>query len=259
MKYTSSLICFVLFFCLFLDVPFLFDLGSAHGTFVNKQQIPPHEYIELHVGDMIRFGASTRYYILNGPEHLRPKEQSKNIQRYIPTIQQIKTKQSTDTNVDPDSEGASWGMKEDAINDEDHTNKFLLSTDGSNDIKPDAPLSVNQQKFVDRANKVREKISNLTNEIDLLRSKDLKQGGLTDGQQNQIERNEQRIKQLTDDLENIELQLNETINDQQRRTLGSDFFKTKVSKYDNDEEGTDNTNIELYTISYIVIVVCFVR
>lgn len=47
---------------------FLYDLGSTHGTFVNKKTIPAQKYIQLKVGDMLKFGLSTRFYILNGPE-----------------------------------------------------------------------------------------------------------------------------------------------------------------------------------------------
>ncbi|KAJ3324311.1 Kanadaptin [Boothiomyces sp. JEL0866] len=47
---------------------FLYDLGSSHGTFLNKTQIEPKKYIGINVGDMIRFGASSRIYIFHGPE-----------------------------------------------------------------------------------------------------------------------------------------------------------------------------------------------
>jgi pSer/pThr/pTyr-binding forkhead associated (FHA) protein len=45
---------------------FVYDLGSTHGTFVNKKLIPQHQYIKLSAGDMIRFGQSTRWCILSG-------------------------------------------------------------------------------------------------------------------------------------------------------------------------------------------------
>lgn len=45
---------------------FIYDLGSTHGTFVNKKLIPQHQYIKLVSGDMIRFGQSSRWFILNG-------------------------------------------------------------------------------------------------------------------------------------------------------------------------------------------------
>jgi len=46
----------------------LYDLDSAHGTKVNKQRLRPRNYVELRVGDQIKFGESTRTYIVQGPE-----------------------------------------------------------------------------------------------------------------------------------------------------------------------------------------------
>ncbi|CDW88843.1 fha domain protein [Stylonychia lemnae] len=54
---------------------FLYDLGSTHGTFLNKRQIPPNQYIKLKLNDLIRFGQSTRMLILNGPEEVEEEEQ----------------------------------------------------------------------------------------------------------------------------------------------------------------------------------------
>lgn len=47
---------------------YLFDMSSAHGTYLNKKRIPAREYIPVSVGDMIKFGASTRLYHLHGPQ-----------------------------------------------------------------------------------------------------------------------------------------------------------------------------------------------
>lgn len=41
-----------------------------------------------------------------------------------------------------------------------------------------------------------EKVANMKKEIDAIRAKDIAQGGLTQGQQTQIARNEQRISQV---------------------------------------------------------------
>lgn len=56
------------------------DLNSAQGTFLNKKKCDKDTYHRVYVGDMIKFGASTRQYILNGPEDQRPPEyESENV------------------------------------------------------------------------------------------------------------------------------------------------------------------------------------
>ena len=39
---------------------FVYDLGSTHGTFVNKKVIKPKTYTELNEGDLLQFGESSR-------------------------------------------------------------------------------------------------------------------------------------------------------------------------------------------------------
>jgi pSer/pThr/pTyr-binding forkhead associated (FHA) protein len=53
---------------------FIFDLGSSHGTFVNKQEVPKQKFVPLKVGDIVKFGASSRMYVLNGPTVPEPKK-----------------------------------------------------------------------------------------------------------------------------------------------------------------------------------------
>jgi pSer/pThr/pTyr-binding forkhead associated (FHA) protein len=35
---------------------FVYDLGSTHGTFINKRQVKAKKYAPLPVGGIIRFG-----------------------------------------------------------------------------------------------------------------------------------------------------------------------------------------------------------
>lgn len=44
--------------------PYIMDLGSTNGTHVNGERIEASRYYELLEQDMIRFGNSTREYVL---------------------------------------------------------------------------------------------------------------------------------------------------------------------------------------------------
>ena len=43
---------------------YLYDLDSTHGTWINKSKVSPHAFHRLRVGYVIKFGGSTRLYIL---------------------------------------------------------------------------------------------------------------------------------------------------------------------------------------------------
>ncbi|GAB6033383.1 hypothetical protein CHUAL_013146 [Chamberlinius hualienensis] len=44
--------------------PYIIDLESSNGTFVNNQKIEPRRYVELLERDVLKFGFSTREYVL---------------------------------------------------------------------------------------------------------------------------------------------------------------------------------------------------
>ncbi|KAK3096950.1 hypothetical protein FSP39_005064 [Pinctada imbricata] len=44
--------------------PYIIDLDSANGTFVNNQKIEPQRFVELLEKDVVKFGFSTREYVL---------------------------------------------------------------------------------------------------------------------------------------------------------------------------------------------------
>jgi pSer/pThr/pTyr-binding forkhead associated (FHA) protein len=47
---------------------YLYDVGSTHGTLLNKRPIKPKAYVRLRNGYHMRFGQSTRTYIFHCPE-----------------------------------------------------------------------------------------------------------------------------------------------------------------------------------------------
>jgi pSer/pThr/pTyr-binding forkhead associated (FHA) protein len=48
---------------------YIYDLKSTHGTFMNKTKITPLKHIHVQVGSIIKFGMSTRLYVLHGPKY----------------------------------------------------------------------------------------------------------------------------------------------------------------------------------------------
>lgn len=44
--------------------PYIIDLESANGTFVNNNKIDPKKYVELLEKDVVKFGFSSREYVL---------------------------------------------------------------------------------------------------------------------------------------------------------------------------------------------------
>ncbi len=52
-KFVGRLIC----------KPYIIDLESTNGTFINKERISESRYYELKKGDVVRFGESTREYV----------------------------------------------------------------------------------------------------------------------------------------------------------------------------------------------------
>ncbi|KAJ3259661.1 hypothetical protein HK103_001922 [Boothiomyces macroporosus] len=52
---------------------YIIDLESSNGTIVNKKKIPPSRYYQLLVGDVVKFGNSSREYVLMDEEIVNKK------------------------------------------------------------------------------------------------------------------------------------------------------------------------------------------
>lgn len=217
---------------------YLYDLGSTHGTFVNKNKVKAKVYVDLHVGDVIRFGCSTRLFIFQGPPELMPAEADLKIIRDAKNREELFDREASLRRARVEAslaDGISWGMGEDAVEEaEDDRDEVTWQ-------KYKGQLTEKQEKTRDKIIKRTEKIAHMKREIDAIRAKDIAQGGLTQGQQTQIARNEQRINQLMEELENLE----ETLNDSIRESIGARSGKMsrwnrKVTAEDDDEFLSDD-------------------
>jgi len=84
---------------------YVYDLKSTHGTKIGKISLKPHTYCILRIGDMVRFGGSSRMMILDANSEAAVAEQ-KRLDIRAAKIEEQKIQQ-----LKEEEEGTSWGMK----------------------------------------------------------------------------------------------------------------------------------------------------
>ncbi|KAJ8637136.1 hypothetical protein MRB53_011403 [Persea americana] len=223
---------------------FLYDLGSTHGTSINKTQVKIKVYNELHVGDVIRFGHSSRLYIFQGPSELMPPEKDLKHLRNAKIREEMQDCEASLLRARVEAslaDGISWGMTEDAIeeNPEDDADEVTWQT-------YKGQLTEKQEKTREKVIKRLEKVANMKKEIDAIRAKDIAQGGLTQGQQTQIARNEQRMSQIMEELESLEETLNESIQESLGARAGRSVYGKKKGTTEDEDEVLSDDDDEFY-------------
>lgn len=110
---------------------YLYDLNSTHGSFVNKMRIPPKTYVRVRVGYMLKFGASTRNYILQGPNFDEDAES----ELTITEMKELRRKKEQDYKEKlieeekrKEAAGVNWGMADDADEETDLSHNPFAST-----------------------------------------------------------------------------------------------------------------------------------
>ncbi|RZC74734.1 hypothetical protein C5167_050215 [Papaver somniferum] len=193
-------------------------------------------YTDLHVGDVVRFGLSSRLYIFQGPSELMPPERDFNKIRSARIREEAQDREASLRRAKLEAslaDGISWGLSEDVIEEaEEVTEEITWQT-------YKGQLTERQEKTREKIIKRTEKIANMKKEIDAIRSKDISQGGLTQGQQTQIARNEQRMSQILEELESLEETLNESIQESLGARGGKRLGKNKGAIEDEDEASSD--------------------
>ncbi|WCJ25475.1 SMAD/FHA domain-containing protein [Euphorbia peplus] len=217
---------------------YLYDLSSTHGTSINKRQVEKQVYVELHVGDVIRFGNSSRLYIFQGPPELMPQETDSKVLRENKIRQEMFDREASLHRARREAslaDGISWGMGEDAIQEEEDDDGDEITWQTYK-----GQLTEKQEKTREKIIKRTEKIAHMKKEIDAIRAKDIAQGGLTQGQQTQIARNEQRMTEILEELENLEETLNESIRESLGARGGRRSGSTKKGTAEDDEDYTSD-------------------
>ncbi|XP_028969212.1 kanadaptin [Galendromus occidentalis] len=131
---------------------YLYDLGSTHGTQLNKEPIDRKSYHRLKVGHQFKFGFSTRTFILEGPTQDEEPESEFSITEIIQQrkerdlererIQREARETAEDRPEQTEDTGINWGMAEDAEEDDDmisDVNPFALNNTMNEQLYLDDP------------------------------------------------------------------------------------------------------------------------
>uniref|UniRef100_A0A3Q3VUA2 FHA domain-containing protein n=1 Tax=Mola mola TaxID=94237 RepID=A0A3Q3VUA2_MOLML len=137
---------------------YVHDLGSTHGTVVNKNKIPPKTYVRLRVGHVLKFGGSTRLFILQGPEYDEEQESELTVTELREQARKQRAElerrmmgdgsdeddekegegmdEENDKNpskLSNEDSGCSWGMAEEAVPEDDENEENPFSTEFQED------------------------------------------------------------------------------------------------------------------------------
>ena len=108
------------------DAFFVYDLGSTHGTTVNKEQVRPRAFYRLRLGHMLKFGGSSRMFVLvsdDGDPSLveadAATEERHILEQRLKEAQKFgKMDDDLPENVEQEDSGIDWGFGEDAVDEE---------------------------------------------------------------------------------------------------------------------------------------------
>ncbi|KNC82971.1 hypothetical protein SARC_04764 [Sphaeroforma arctica JP610] len=116
------------------DGVYLYDLGSTHGTKLNKNPIRPRAFHRVRIGHTIQFGASSRLFMLAGPSEIaqQQEEMTEELrqQRIAEQKEMLQQKLKKERKEAEACEGISWGQAEDAEEDDDADQADMMLRDG---------------------------------------------------------------------------------------------------------------------------------
>ena len=191
-------------------------------AFLNKQKLKPREYYKYNDGDLVIFGESSRMYLLHNESQRR---------REIPIRQEAvparKHAINSRTKGDDDAHEEEEEEEEMTINKEDELLKCMTYDDDDNfDWRSyKGPITEKQERSLSKIREKDYKIKNMMKEIESIQAKrytnstsrrfedDAGGDGLSDGQRNQILRNNQHIDKLQEEIDGMVFSLEESIKD----------------------------------------------
>jgi len=230
---------------------YIYDLGSTHGTFVNKTPIQPRSHRPIHVGDVLKFGQSTRLYILCGPEDAPTRDPVPSgvnpvRSKAAAQIKRMEEEKEKVERINPNFEEnyGMWGDVEDAQEESEDEDENEDNSKELDKLKNEGKMTPKQLELYEKLVNIYEKRNNVQGENKRIEAKENDQdGGLTDGQRGQIDRNEKTLKKMAENIESLE----ETIFSMAEDKAAGGRRKSAASKRKQMEaDGIDSDDDEFY-------------
>lgn len=236
--------------------PWLRDLGSGNGTFVNGRRLPREACgkgeiekdgvgdgkvgsrgVVVYPGDAIKFGASSRIYCLEGPEefergakkkpHVTKMESDGEVVAAGDDIGEV-NQQHQQREEETAEQECSWGMQEDAPNDDDDEGEDVSNNIHNKPIVPtptdpnlpsiDTFFSSTKYKVTPSLQQLHQtyqskqyKLQSIQTESHRISQKEDMGVELSDGQRKQLEKNTGRITTLEKEVDNLRERIEEGI------------------------------------------------
>ena len=221
---------------------FAFDPGSTHGTFVNKRKLKKGVYAPIFVGDQIKFGESTRDYIVQGDEALMPACGLTN--RELEKAKEIQKRKEMERRKEEEERkmeevAVAWGMAS-----EEFERKKNADEDDIDWRTHDATkFTQNMRKAIEKVRQKEMKAENMRSEIERIKRKENSQeGGLTHGQMQQMHKNETALELLQEHIEEADERLNESLREvlglaSKKKTNEKRKKRKAVDSEDEEEDG----------------------
>eukprot|EP01022_Parablepharisma_sp_SALTPOND_P027986 TRINITY_DN688_c0_g1_i1.p2 TRINITY_DN688_c0_g1~~TRINITY_DN688_c0_g1_i1.p2 ORF type:complete len:693 (+),score=137.66 TRINITY_DN688_c0_g1_i1:7797-9875(+) len=207
---------------------FLYDLGSTHGTFLNRKIIPPFKYVEIHVGDHFRLGVSSKTFVVGGPEELQPKEE-----------EEAKVPERPKDAVSREAIFRKRVEQIHRLHEEREKNKLAYkhSDEGITwGIEPDDNIAVEPEKGGETSSEEEDELNLEAPAAELIKSQEWteKQKGIL-GKLNEVEKKQEKLQKEKATLaKKAETGFEEPSQREQRRLQGIDEQMEKLKKQQND-------------------------
>ncbi|CDS11397.1 hypothetical protein LRAMOSA03660 [Lichtheimia ramosa] len=134
---------------------FIYDMDSAHGTRLNKQRIPPRIHLPLRPGDQLRFGESTRICIFETDKELDEDLEEEHVRKQAKRAISVQSLAPRDQEED---EGATWGFREDAIEEPDQDEDEESGGKGKKSADADLINIAQEKMMAEEAKRRREEL-----------------------------------------------------------------------------------------------------